>query len=72
MLIVWEYRSAEVEFAQGKAIADACKKAEIEFLIWSTLSHATTGTFSPHSQIAYQARNNFNSQRREAAFDTPL
>jgi hypothetical protein len=48
-LIVWEYRSAEVEFAQGKAIADACKKAEIEYLIWSTLSHATTGTFSPHS-----------------------
>lgn len=53
MLIVWEYRSAEVEFAQGKAIADGCKQAEVECLIWSTLSHATTGIFPPHFEVSY-------------------
>jgi hypothetical protein len=53
MLIVWEYRSAEVELAQGKAIADGCKNVEIECLIWSTLSHATTGIFLPRFEVAY-------------------
>jgi hypothetical protein len=53
MPIVWEYRSAEIEFAQGKAIANGCKNVGIECLIWSTLSHATTGIFLPPFEVAF-------------------
>jgi hypothetical protein len=42
-MVVWEYQSAEIELAQGKAIADACQEVGIEYLIWSTLSHAANG-----------------------------
>jgi len=33
----WETTNADIEVAQGKAIADACKAANVKFLIWSSL-----------------------------------
>ncbi|KAK4076738.1 uncharacterized protein Triagg1_4341 [Trichoderma aggressivum f. europaeum] len=38
----WVSRSAEVEIAQGKYIADACKSFGVELLFWSTLCNATS------------------------------
>lgn len=37
----WEKISAEVEVAQGKAIADAAVAAGAEFIIWSSLPNVT-------------------------------
>lgn len=33
----WESKSADVEIAQGKAVADACKSAGVQHLIFSSL-----------------------------------
>lgn len=40
-LQVWDTISAEIEVAQGKAIADASVAAGVEFLIWSSLPNIT-------------------------------
>ena len=37
----WELVSKEKEVAQGKAIADACKKAGVQHLVWSALPNTT-------------------------------
>ncbi|KAJ5875429.1 uncharacterized protein N7473_012776 [Penicillium subrubescens] len=37
----WDHHSAELEFAQGKNIADACKKEGIQHLVWSSLLNVT-------------------------------
>ncbi|KAL8827827.1 MAG: hypothetical protein Q9191_002948 [Dirinaria sp. TL-2023a] len=43
-VIVWEIFSKDVEVAQGRNIADACKAAGVSHFIWSSIAHATKGT----------------------------
>lgn len=43
---VWEYFSKDVEVAQGRNIADACKDAGVSHLVWSSLAHADKGKIS--------------------------
>lgn len=37
----WESKSAAIEIQQGKNVADACKKAGVQHLIWSSLLNVT-------------------------------
>jgi hypothetical protein len=37
----WEKASAEIEVQQGKNVANACKKAHVKHLIWSSLINVT-------------------------------
>lgn len=43
-VVVWEIFSKDVEVAQGRNIADACKAAGVSHFIWSSLAHAGKGT----------------------------
>jgi len=49
---VWEYFSKDVEVAQGRTIADACKEAGVSHYIWSSLIHAGKGTVCSY-QLKY-------------------
>ena len=40
-LLVWETGSAEVEVAQGKAMADAAVGAGAELIVWASLPNVT-------------------------------
>ena len=37
----WDKASKAIEVAQGRAIADACKKTGVKHLVWSTLPNVT-------------------------------
>jgi len=40
----WEKMSMELEIAQGKNIADACKETKVERFVWSSLVNVTKET----------------------------
>ena len=46
----WEKASAAIEIQQGKNVADACKKAGVQHLIWSSLINVTKRKPSAVSQ----------------------
>lgn len=52
-LAVWEKASAEVEIAQGKAVADAAVAAGATFLIWSSLPNVTEMTEGKLSAVKH-------------------
>ncbi|CAI7649486.1 unnamed protein product [Penicillium manginii] len=47
----WDHHSADVEFAQGKNIADACKEEGIQHLVWSSLLNVTELSGGVLSQV---------------------
>ncbi|KAI4140705.1 MAG: hypothetical protein LQ340_007813 [Diploschistes diacapsis] len=47
----WEALSKDVEYSQGKAVVDACSKAGVQHLVWSSLPHTTQLTNGQLSQI---------------------
>ncbi|KAM0255741.1 hypothetical protein ACHAQJ_005495 [Trichoderma viride] len=72
----WEYQSGDIEFAQGKAIADACKSEGVELLVWSSLSSATevTGGKLPnihHFESKAKVEKHIRSLGIPAAFVDP-
>lgn len=49
----WETMSAETEIAQGKAVADACKAAGVQHLIFSSLINTTEASKGKLPNIAH-------------------
>ncbi|KAK3114998.1 hypothetical protein LTR53_006083 [Teratosphaeriaceae sp. CCFEE 6253] len=49
----WEHLSADKEIAEGKAVADACKLAGVQHLIFSSLINATEASKGRLSHIAH-------------------
>jgi len=47
----WEKASADIEIQQGKNVADASKKAGVQFLIWSSLINVTELSGGKLSQV---------------------
>lgn len=47
----WEKASAAIEIQQGKNVADASKKADVQFLIWSSLINVTKLSGGKLSQV---------------------
>jgi len=49
----WEHLSAEKEIAEGKAVADACKAAGVQHLIFSSLINTTEASKGKLPNIAH-------------------
>jgi uncharacterized protein YbjT (DUF2867 family) len=49
----WENFSADAELAQGKAVADACKAANVQHLIFSSLINTTEASQGRLSNISH-------------------
>jgi uncharacterized protein YbjT (DUF2867 family) len=69
----WEKASAAIEIQQGKNVADACKNAGVQHLIWSSLINVTKRTSSIIScWIGELLIDGSSSDSRKAKSGTPL
>ncbi|KAJ5414699.1 NmrA-domain-containing protein [Penicillium cosmopolitanum] len=59
----WDHHSADLEFAQGKGIADACKEEGIQHLVWSSLLDVTKLSGGVLSQV-----HHFDSKAKVEAY----
>jgi hypothetical protein len=68
----WEKVSAEIEIQQGKNVADACKKAQVKHLVWSSLINVKEGLSSAICISIGERLTSFISFRRKAEPGAPF
>jgi hypothetical protein len=59
-MIVWEKMDGDLEVEQGKTLADACKAANVERFVWSSLSYVSKGMERPFERT-YQSLTHYIS-----------